>query len=365
MAALPKPEVSFNYLGQLDQVLEGSSLLAAAPESRGESQDPARPRRYLLDVTGSVFGGRMQFALGYGRNVHRPETIARVAEALLARLRAIIAGAEGAVRDRPVEHRRASEASAPALVALRAEGTRTPLFVVHGIGGSAQAFHKLALHLADTPVYGLEAAGLTEGSACADLPAMAARYLAEIRAVQPRGPYQLGGWSMGGVVAFEIARQLRAAGERASALLLLDATATPERGDEDDPEDLGALLHFAGHAGAAVDRDQLLALDATDRFALVARHLGVDAAYVERMGALYEAHRRALADYAPRGHYDGPVTLFRAGGGEPRTTSDATLGWASRVTGAVSVEAVSGSHLTLLQEPHVAALAAAVRRRLS
>ncbi|HEX8558420.1 MAG TPA: amino acid adenylation domain-containing protein [Pyrinomonadaceae bacterium] len=97
LRALPQAEVSFNYLGQVDQVFAESSLFAGMlEEGAGPTRDPKAPRRYLLDVEGRIVGGRLRLDWRYSKNFHRPATIERLAGEFSAALRAILArsGAE-------------------------------------------------------------------------------------------------------------------------------------------------------------------------------------------------------------------------------------------------------------------------------
>jgi phthiocerol/phenolphthiocerol synthesis type-I polyketide synthase E len=112
------------------------------------------------------------------------------------------------------------------LVPIHTGGSRPPFFCAHGAGGNVLIYRDLARRLgADQPFYGLQSPGL-DGS-CAPLTRiedMAATYLKEIRKVQPRGPYFLGGYCLGGTVAYEIAQQIQAQGERVALLALFDTT---------------------------------------------------------------------------------------------------------------------------------------------
>jgi non-ribosomal peptide synthase protein (TIGR01720 family) len=87
----PDPEVAFNYLGQFDQSVSGESFFAFAEESAGASSDGRSPRQHLLEVSGSVQGGRLELQVGYAEGVHRRETVERLAEGYAAELRALIA----------------------------------------------------------------------------------------------------------------------------------------------------------------------------------------------------------------------------------------------------------------------------------
>jgi phthiocerol/phenolphthiocerol synthesis type-I polyketide synthase E len=106
-----------------------------------------------------------------------------------------------------------------ALVAFRSTGERPPIFFVHGADGSVFYYRRLAEHLGpEWPFYGLQ----TTGRIPASNEELAASYIAEVKIVQPQGPYFLGGYCMGGTVAFEMARQLRSTGEEVGLLALVD-----------------------------------------------------------------------------------------------------------------------------------------------
>jgi amino acid adenylation domain-containing protein len=110
------------------------------------------------------------------------------------------------------------------LVPLQPLGAKPPLFLVHGWGGDVFCYLSIAAEMApDQPVYGVQALGLeTRTTPHATVEEMAAHYVREIRTFQPEGPYYLGGHSLGGIFAFEVARQLRQAGQRVALLVLFD-----------------------------------------------------------------------------------------------------------------------------------------------
>jgi amino acid adenylation domain-containing protein len=120
----------------------------------------------------------------------------------------------------------------PSLVPLQAEGTKPPLYIVHGLGGHVYSFYLFAQRLgSEQPVYALRAQGLDGVTPpYLSIEEMAAHYLREIREVQPHGPYYLSGFSGGGKIAFEMARQLRAMGETVALVAAID-TVVSERLD--------------------------------------------------------------------------------------------------------------------------------------
>ncbi|MFE5039416.1 amino acid adenylation domain-containing protein [Streptomyces sp. NPDC056683] len=123
------------------------------------------------------------------------------------------------------------------LLPIRTEGDKPPFFCVHPGSGLSWVYLPLAGHVPDGyPIYGLQARGLDgSGELASSLAEMAADYVEQIRTVQPSGPYQLLGWSSGGLVAHEMAVQLQAAGEEVSALVILDSY-PPDRDADTAPE---------------------------------------------------------------------------------------------------------------------------------
>ncbi|MDH3444199.1 MAG: AMP-binding protein, partial [Deltaproteobacteria bacterium] len=115
--------------------------------------------------------------------------------------------------------------SASSLVAIQPNGDKRPFFCVHELFGDIFCYMNLARHLGpDQPLYALQAKGLDRAETpFSSVEAMAAYYVKQIKTVQPEGPYALGGLSFGGIVAYEMAQQLRAKGEAVSMLALFDS----------------------------------------------------------------------------------------------------------------------------------------------
>ncbi|EPX59029.1 Long-chain-fatty-acid--CoA ligase [Cystobacter fuscus DSM 2262] len=267
------------------------------------------------------------------------------------------------------------------LVPLRTEGSRPPLFCVHPIGGSVLGYGTLVRHLdVDQPVYGLEAPSL-DGTrpVYPSLEAMAADYLQAVRQVQPEGPYRLAGWSMGGVVAFEMARQLTRSGARVELLALLDSWSPMlEPQEANAPLDELALLElFAhdmaraiGHPHPLFSPEELARRDLEERRALLlerAHGLGLLPPDVgrEMLDALlrtFRAHEQALRHYVPQTLPVDRVVLFRPD--EPASNRPPLGGWNTVVPSELELRRVPGDHYSMMAEPHVRELARQLRDML-
>jgi amino acid adenylation domain-containing protein len=110
------------------------------------------------------------------------------------------------------------------LVPIQPNGPRSPLFLVHGAEGNVLLYRYLAQYLgSDQPVYGLQSQGLNgDGRLNTTIQEMATQYVKEVMTVQPHGPYLLGGYCLGGMIAFEMAQQISALGEKVALVLMLD-----------------------------------------------------------------------------------------------------------------------------------------------
>jgi len=113
------------------------------------------------------------------------------------------------------------------LVPIKPNGTKMPLYIVHGAGLNVLLFNALAMNMdAEQPVYGLQAKGLNGIDEPLDvMEEIAANYIAEIVAKNPDGPYALAGYSLGGIIAYEMAKQLMAAGKEVKMLAMFDTYA--------------------------------------------------------------------------------------------------------------------------------------------
>ncbi|AGC45224.1 non-ribosomal peptide synthetase [Myxococcus stipitatus DSM 14675] len=259
-------------------------------------------------------------------------------------------------------------------VTLQSSGTGAPVFFVHAVGGAVGPYRMLARMLGtERPFYGLQAPGLDGSEAPLEqVEALARRHVAALRAVRPEGPYVLGGWSLGGVVAFEMARELERQGQRVEQLVLLDSFAPGDALLEREPD--GALL-LAGMAldlartagGEPTLRPELLTgLADEEQLTRVAQHARASGwlppevrdVDLRAWRDVTRANLRALSAYRPGPYGGGPVTLFRAKDAKRERVVDASHGWSRFVApDQLTVEDVSGDHYSVLRAPDVDGLA--------
>lgn len=237
---------------------------------------------------------------------------------------------------------RAATRAAPATHCLVriADGPAPPLFCVPPGGSSVACFEQLASHLAASlAVYAFAPRGLRSGEAPhTSVEAMADDYVRELREVQPHGPYRLAGRCMGGLVALEIGRRLLATGERVELLAVIDTQRPP--GVPQQAVRRSLLERFRGRF-RRTRRDLRAAL----------------AGELARRREVARAHRRARRDY--RGAlFDGRIVLIHTG--EEQRPSLVQARWADFAAGGVETVWIAGHHSTLLREPRVREVAAAI-----
>jgi amino acid adenylation domain-containing protein len=252
------------------------------------------------------------------------------------------------------------------LVPIQPRGTRAPLFMVHPPGGIVVCYQPLAFHLGlQQPTYGIRARGLHgEDDLPEKLEEMAAEYVTAIQSVQPEGPYQLGGWSLGGVVALEMAQQLKAAEHQVGLLAFFDTTIP--QGQEND-QYIDQADNTGLEYGLDVTLEQLGELGPDEQLPYLwehARKLGIldDEAPEELvqqvlndLKRLFHSHLRLACEYRVR-PYQGRITLFRPSDAPVEVATTPDRGW-KRLADDVDVEIVPGQHHSMVKEPHVEILA--------
>ncbi|MEV7013951.1 amino acid adenylation domain-containing protein [Streptosporangium sp. NPDC051022] len=219
------------------------------------------------------------------------------------------------------------------------------LFCVHPGGGLSWDYSKMIRYLGqDCSLYGLQARAISQPSlAPASLREMAADYLVQIRKVQPAGPYRLLGWSLGGVVAHEMARQLRDAGEEVALLAMLDAyPPLPE-------------TRAPGGADRAEVAEVLRAENAL--FGDVGQELQ------ENLVTSFLNSRHIFADHTPGG-FQGNALFFRAARERVLELSPDDA-WGAYIDGDLDVHEIDGTHDGLLEPPVLSDICDVLRREIT
>ena len=270
------------------------------------------------------------------------------------------------------------------LVPVQPHGSRRPFFCVHAVGGNVLEYYDLARRLdADQPFYALQSRGLDETQAPhTRIEDMAAHYLKEIREIQPAGPYLIGGRSLGGIIAYEMACQLRSQGDEVALLALLDSY--PVGYDK-----------LAAHAGSLKRRcarairrmqthfENVRGLSFSNKFSYVFSKAGFAALKLKSklwrtiyrsyaglgrdlpraLRAVEEFNWLAAHSYVP-GLYDGKVTLFWASQ-DLRASYDLIAGWRVLAKEGLVIQEIPGTHLDIIKEPHVGELAKCLTETLA
>jgi thioesterase domain-containing protein/acyl carrier protein len=242
----------------------------------------------------------------------------------------------------------------PSLVAIQVGGPKPPFFCVHDAGGEVIRYYDLARYLgSDQPVYGLQARGLDGKDSCPTrVEDMAADYIKEIRSVQPEGPYFLGGYSFGGVVAVEMAQQLTAQGQVPPVVVLFDTFCPASARDTFTEKGYVTL--------------KLLQVPTTGTWA----HISRKAKTLSR-GLQRRARARLSQMRLPRGHkqvrracqkaerdcvlrvYPGRMILFRSSERPLTQFRDPDAGWSEYAGQGLEIHEIVSDHDTTLLEPQV------------
>ncbi|NKY33161.1 type I polyketide synthase [Nocardia speluncae] len=324
--------------------------------------------------------GRLRARLGATvapREFLRDPTLAATAVALEARIE--------------VEPAPALAEETDAAITIR-DGAGAPLFLIHPTGGDVSCYLDLSSRLdTDRPVIAIQDPALAGHPGPEGIDGLATVYERTIRAQQPHGPYLLGGWSMGGIVAHEVARRLRAGGSEIALLVLIDSNIADRIHDADGARFwsryLGSLESFLdidlGSATLDSDFAAATAEQQRARMAAVLAEAGLlrqpDPAELAPREEVFRRHLRALGAHRTGrltlGQGQGRLVIVAAGAEAPRNSGvgmgvddcgDLTdLGWSAYTDAPLDTATVAAHHYALLREPAVADLARVVSRALS
>ncbi|RCJ40973.1 non-ribosomal peptide synthetase [Nostoc minutum NIES-26] len=261
------------------------------------------------------------------------------------------------------------------LVAIQSSGSLRPFFCVHAAGGDVNNYPILAKKLGrEQPFYALEQTPEQLDFAVISVEATATNYLKEIRTVQPEGPYLLGGWCYGGVIAFEMAQQLQKQGETVDLLAIVDAILPEIVIHPTKDDDAKFLLRLAEsvknwfNVDFSVSYEELRNLPVDEQFHLLFKKANLELSDIEmeqylRGFKLFKAHIQAMRNYVPQ-VYPHQITLFKASEiithdfeSSEFHTDDPLLGWGKCSSQPIKTIEASGNHFSMFVEPHVEELA--------
>ncbi len=258
------------------------------------------------------------------------------------------------------------------LVALQPSGNLPPFFCIHPVGGNVFCYTHLARHLGfEQPFYSLQSPGLNgerEPHTCIE--DMAAHYIEALQTIQPQGPYHLGGWSNGGVVAFEMAQQLHACGHEVALLALIDSYAPTAIDITEEIDEAILITSIASDLGGLFGKELVISVDELQNLETEEQlnHILEQAKMVNilppevgqkqmrHLLQVYKANIQAMSHYTPQ-PYSGPVTLFYASEQVTEVTEEQIIGWGKVAVGSIETHNIPGNHYTILRKPHVHILA--------
>ncbi|MCC3422540.1 MAG: acyltransferase domain-containing protein [Microcoleus sp. PH2017_01_SCD_O_A] len=270
------------------------------------------------------------------------------------------------------DNQQSQSASESLLVEIRRGSLKQPLFLVHPVGGHVYIYRDLARYLgSERPIVGIQApASVDETDASITVEAMATRYIEALQIRQPEGPYFLGGSSFGGTVAFEMAQQLNAIGQKVALLTLID---TPGPGQmpvletEDDTAILVYILGVGFDLSLSLDVLQQLEQDEQllyflEQVKIANRVVPPDFGLPEirHFLHLFKVHGQAMRNYIPQA-YPGRIIFFRASEQNEVNPKNPELPWIEVAGGGIEVREVPGNHITMNYPPHVQVMAQQLR----
>ncbi len=370
LAALPEPG-SVSVATGMVELPEGETEIRLAAIWRDVLGIPSVHRHDdFFELGGNSLGGLRMFA-----RIHR-EFGVMLPLATLLRARSIAALAVAIEEAPSVSGATVSTVPGDHLAVIQPEGSAAPLCAIHGGDGGILFYRELAERLPkDRPFIAIESPdlGRDEEIKIASIEETAARYVEMLRADRPEGPYLLAGYSYGGVVAYEMARQLADAGEEVPFLGVFD-TINPAAAVR--PYALTERVSVYWNARQDLSLGERI-LKLANRFAEgVNTHLRVKsesaaahrsaraAAHSEQRAILLrEAHEAAMDAYRP-GHFHGRMHVFRATEVNDKFEVPSDYGWGELVDDLQIVE-VPGEHLTLFDDGNVSPLADQFSRCLS
>ena len=247
------------------------------------------------------------------------------------------------------------------LVSINLEKAGNPFFCVHPVGGNVLCYRDLARYF-DRPFYGLQERGLEDGQIPhKTIVDMAREYIEAIKQVNPHGPYFIGGWSFGGLVAAEMAYQLERTGNEMEQLILIDTIAEIDKIKAVDVNDEACLLAELSH-NFNIKLDKNKKLSDRERLANLieygSRSEEVSKAYAKKLSNLAKANYRALQTFELK-----PINCNVLLAKTKQHNMNYDLGW-NKYAKDLEVIEVEGDHWTMIQKPLVKDLVTSLKNRV-
>lgn len=326
----------------------------------------AGPDESFFELGGTSLAAARMFALITERLGRRLPLSTLVSAPTIATLAAII--------------RDGARTETPSIVEIQpGDGTKPPIFLIHAESGQVLMYRDVAAAMGpEWAVYGIQSLGLDGTTQPSDsIEEMAARYLTEVRQIQPEGPYYLGGYCLGGTIAYEMTKLLEVEGEEVPWLGMIQARHTDYWASREEAMALRRMA-WRGAERLARESDNLSELEGKAKVRYVsekARRLtmkkwarveidGPRNSYIAELAASNAcdaAHQKAYWGYEPE-PYDGKVTLVYSTIQPHGTAPDPTLGWAPLLRGEIDLHEIPGRHENAVSGERVPVVADIIRK---
>ncbi len=362
---------------RLSAVSAPEAVQSIPPVTHSQSHPPTTPfEQAIADIWSDSLGIEQpgihdDFFESGGDSLSAVQMISRLRDVLkldLAPHSLIDHATINALAELMIQQQDTSQRLSPLLVPLKSiRSDQPPLFLIHPVGGSVYIYRDLASTIAgDVPIYGIQAQGW-DGTAkpLTSIDDMARHYVTIIRQAQPEGPYQLGGASLGGVIAFEMAQQLLSQGETIDLLCMMDTPGTghmPRDVFHNDVDILLYLLNLSNHANESFC-EQLATLESDEQLQyFIDKQNNMnspafpDIEQLRHFLALFKINAQALQNYRSS-HYQGSILFFVATEKDAVNSQNPQEAWAQVAEGGVEVVPVSGNHITMNYQPNVTTIA--------
>lgn len=375
--------------GKIDRralpVPEQQTLSDHAPQEKPKNETQAQVLKHWQDVLGVEHISLQDNFFALGGNSLKAMSLATRIEESFGRaipLALLINAPTLEMYAQAIQQDIEAEGFAPRICMKEGEGT--PLFLLHSLGGDILIYIKLAELLnVQNPIYGIQMQGLDRQKAPhRDLGTCATDFIKLVKEVQPQGPYALAGYSSGGLIAFEMARQLRDSGDQVDFLAMIDSAIPPKIGNAKLSTGrymanfLRNLPAWAADVSRwkpkrilrAINRKVIqVALNRrrpatpvpqkdNDGFRLE-EHFEMDLSFFPAYRIeLIRRHFAAIAAYEP-GRYQGNACILRTRRQPLFSAQNKSLGWDQLVEGKLDIQFIPGHHGQMLEEPNVEVLA--------